>query len=1006
MRPYPRSWLADGDAASGFSDNIITFTGFHGYPMGAAALSICPSTRIFMPPAIMRSAEFFFRPFPFAVIFLCGSAGGAEKAPVDFERDVRPILNQHCVECHGGVKQAADLSFIHRDAALSVIEPGVPEESILVDRIVSTDEDEMMPPPEHGSALKRSEINTIKNWIAGGAPWNQPWAYQKPIAPPLPEVSDPDWCKQPMDRYVLAGLDRESIKPSDEAPPQQWLRRVTLDLTGLPPTPSEHDEFIADLQHRGEDAYDRVVNRLLESPSYGERWASVWLDQIRYADSRGLGLDGRREIWKYRDWVIDALNDDMRFDDFTIKQIAGDLLPNPTTSDLVATAANRLTQTCEEGGTDDEEFRIAAVLDRVSTVWQTWQGITFGCVQCHSHPYDPLQHEEFYQFAAFFNNTADSDLGEELPVLAVPLDPKDEPRATELDHQIESLEESVWSRESKLLDDSLAGWREIDQLEAASDKETKIDVGVRDGHVEFFTTDTLSSNSTITLTATLPKGLESLTAVRLTLMPRNLETGKADSEWGFVLSHIDGALIPGEGDSIPLEFVRVVGDEPHPFKNPDDSLNDKTNNGFAAYSRIHYPRQAALVLKDPIQVPGESKLQIVLKHRVTALGAFPLVSRRGRVSVSDQQVFNERLGDETLQQDRDLLAKLRDERKQIPSSNIPIMRERPDHLRRSTHVFIRGLFLTKGDEVQPDVPAAFAPLPKDRPADRLALAEWLVSDDNPLTARVTVNRVWARVFGVGLVATEEDFGSSGQRPSNPQLLDHLATRFQYEQQWSLKQLLRTIVTSSSYRQDAAIRPELIERDALNQLIARGPRFRMPAEMVRDCALAVSGLLSKKMHGKPVHPPIPDGIWKPFQGNDKWATPDVEDPDRYRRSIYTYTKRSIPYPMFAAFDAPSREFCTPRRLRSNTPLQALMTLNDPTFVECSQALAQKMLDRDNDPKDQIAFGFLTVVSRQPSETELATLLELYEQYRTDETDEIDSLTAVASVLLNLDEITSK
>ncbi len=464
-------------------------------------------------------------------------------------------------------------------------------------------------------------------------------------------------------------------------------------------------------------------------------------------------------------------------------------------------------------------------------------------MQCHSHPYDPLQHDEFYKFAAFFNNTADCDLGEELPLLAVPLDPNDEPRSSELDHQIESLEESIWERESELLKDELAHWQAIDQLTAEADKDTKIDVGLRDGQVEFFTTDTLSANTAITLTASLPKGVKSLAAIRLTLMPRDLETGKADSEWGFVLSQIHASLGSDDSDLQPIELARVIGDEPHPFKNPDDSLNDKTNNGFAAYTRIHYPRHAVLVLKHAIDVPEDAQLQIVLKHGVTALGAFPLVSRRGQVAVSDQPVFNEHLDDTQLQTDRDRLARLRAERNKIPSSRIPIMKERPEHLRRPTHVFIRGLFLTKGQEVQPDVPAAFASLPQDAPADRLTLARWLVSDENPLTARVTVNRVWARLFGIGLVATEEDFGSSGQRPSHPQLLDYLATQFQGEYNWSFKRLLRSLVLSSSYRQDAAIRPELLERDALNQWVARGPRFRMPAEMVRDCALSVSGLLS-------------------------------------------------------------------------------------------------------------------------------------------------------------------
>ncbi len=369
-----------------------------------------------------------------------------DETKIDFGRDVRPILNEHCLACHGGVKQAADVSFIHRDAALAVIEPGNPEDSILIERVRSEDESEVMPPPEHGLPLNSEQIALLEQWIQQGAHWMQPWAYEKPIAPAIPDVEGDRWASLPIDRFVLARLQQESIVPSPAAPPQQWLRRVWFDLVGLPPRPEEHDAFQRDVQAVGELAYRRAVDRLLASPEFGERWASVWLDQIRYADSRGLGLDGRREIWKYRDWVIDAINQDLSFDEFTIKQIAGDLLPDPTIGDLVASAANRLTQTNEEGGTDDEEFRVDAVLDRVSTVWQTWQGITFGCVQCHSHPYDPIQHEEFYQFAAFFNNMADCDLSEELPLLNVPLDPADEPLATELDHEIRSLEESIWQR--------------------------------------------------------------------------------------------------------------------------------------------------------------------------------------------------------------------------------------------------------------------------------------------------------------------------------------------------------------------------------------------------------------------------------------------------------------------------------------------------------------------------------------------------------------------------------
>jgi hypothetical protein len=933
---------------------------------------------------------------------------------VDFTRQIRPILRDHCLECHGGVKQTADLSFIHRDAALEVIVAGKPDESLLIERILSKDVDEVMPPPEHGSPLTGQQIDLLTRWIEQGAPWQQPWAYQPPLPPKPPGVPSAEWCRQPLDSYVLASLEQQRFGPAPEAPPAQWLRRVTLDLTGLPPTPEAVKRFLQVLSSEGQAAYANVVDELLKSSAYGERWASVWLDQVRYADSRGLGADGRREIWKYRDWVIDAINDDMPFDEFTIKQIAGDLLPSPTIDDQVATAVHRLTQTNEEGGTDDEEFRINAVLDRVSTVWQTWQGVTFGCVQCHAHPYDPLQHEDFYRFAAFFNNTADCDLNSELPLLSVPLDPANHIKANKLDHEINALQHSIWDRESAALDAPQANWQVITNMKASATKATEVAVEQREGHAEYYTIDTLSSNTEITLEIPLNGNLKRLTAIRVTIAPRDPETAKMDSEWGFVLSHVQAALKPKDGEANPITFTRVIGDEANPFKNPDDSLNGKTNNGFAAYSRIHYPRTAVFVLESAIEVPKGSTLEIKIRNGVTELGSFPLIAKRGHVAVSQQPIFNPLLNAPKLLSDRQQLSVLQAIRSKIPSSRTPVLQERPSHLKRPTHVFTRGLFLTKGVEVQAGVPAALPPLPKrtsetsgsDNSVNRLDLARWLVNGDNPLTARVTVNRVWARLFGTGIVATEEDFGSSGEPPSHPKLLDQLAFQFQNDFEWSQKQLIRTIVLSSTYRQDSKMRPELLETDADNRLLARGPRFRMPAEMIRDNALFVSGLLSPQMHGPPVHPPIPSGVWKPFQGGDKWKTPEIGDPNRYRKSIYTYTKRSIPFPMFAAFDAPSREFCTPRRLRSNTPLQALMTLNDVTFVECSKAFAKKMLDVSDQLEPQLRYGFSSVTSREPTKTELRALADLYQTCREQQTNELDSMTAVARVMLNLDEIMSK
>ncbi len=944
-------------------------------------------------------------------------ATAGEVNEVRFNEHIRPIFNKHCTACHGGVKQAGEVSFVYRDKVLPpdgwIIEPGKPDESVLLDRVTSKDPNEVMPPPDHGKPLSKHEIELLTEWIRQGAKWDAHWAYQRPVEQPVPKVKHEKWPRQLMDHFVLSRLESADIAPADEAAPERWLRRVSLDLIGLPPTLEERTAFLQDIETRGESAYAAVVERLLKSPRFGERWASVWLDQVRYADSKGLGLDGRRNIWKYRDWVIAAFNRDLPYDEFTIKQIAGDLLPDASIDDLVATAVHRLTQSNEEGGTDDEEFRVAAVLDRVSTTWQAWQGVTFGCVQCHSHPYDPFTHEEYYRFAAFFNNTADCDLNEEWPTVQTPLDPTQYETAAELDRQISELTRTIWKREYSTLSTAEA-WKPLSELSAKSSNATKLRVDRDDDHDVFSTTGTVSRNTDITLEAPIQTAKHSptgpLTAIRLTIEPHNVEQAVSDSEWGFVISHFAARLIvPGEDKSRDLPIARVVIDEPEPFFDPHESLNPKSSRGFAAYSRIHHPRQAAFILSEPVELPDNARLQVTLKHRVYLLAAFSLISRRGHLAISQDERFIDLIQEPELTEQRRQLATLMQQRSKIKSTSVPVLRERPEHLARPTHVFERGLFLTKAQPVTPGVPVSLPPLPNDTPDNRLALAKWLVAPDNPLTARVAVNRLWAQLFGVGLVATEEDFGSSGDPPSHPDLLDFLALRFQNDHAWSVKELLREIVLSSTYRQSSRIRPELQERDANNQLLARGPRHRLAAEMVRDQALAVSGLLSGEMYGPPVNPPIPDGVWRPFVSSDKWKTPSEGDENRYRRSIYTYTKRSIPYPMFAAFDAPSREFCTPRRLRSNTPLQALMTLNDTTFVECSSALASRMATAGDTPRDQIAHGFRLVTCREPRESELDELLLLFNTNVSEagaETTQSHRLRRVASVLLNLDEFLTK
>jgi len=927
---------------------------------------------------------------------------------VEFNTHIRPILTTHCVSCHGGVKQAGDLSFVYRDKVLPpegwVIEPGDPEASILLDRVTAEDAEEIMPPPEHGDPLSEREIALLTKWIRQGAEWQEHWAYEPPTRRPTPAVNRVEWARQPIDRFILARLEAEQLAPSPDAPAEQWLRRVSLDLTGLPPSLEERTTFLRNVAEDGESAYEKAVDRLLASPHFGERWASVWLDQVRYADSKGLGLDGPRHIWKYRDWVIAALNRDLPYDEFTIKQIAGDLLPEPTIEDQIATAVHRLTQTNEEGGTDDEEFRTAAVLDRVNTVWQAWQGVTFGCVQCHSHPYAPFEHEEYYEFAAFFNNSADCDLNEDYPVLQTPVDPQDYERAQKLDQRITQLNKAIWIREYEALRNEQA-WNPLIGLSARSSNETQLSVERVGDHDEFHTVGTVARNADLTIEAPLPETMERLTAIRLTAMPLEPDKAVADSEWGFTISHLTASLIvPEQEQPIELPIARLIIDEPDPFFDPQESLNEKSGRGFSAYTRIHYPREAGLILKSPIDVPRGSRLQLTLKHRVYLLSAFALITRRGHLAVSDSEQYTELLNGDSISSLRAQLAELEKERAGISSTPTPVLRERPDHLARPTHVFERGLFLTKANEVSPGTPESLPPLPGNRPADRLALAKWLVSPENPLTARVAVNRIWARLFGTGLVSTEEDFGSSGEPPSHPALLDDLAVRYQTDLGWSTKQLLKELVLSSTYRQSSKLNDHLLERDPQNRLLARGPRHRLSAELVRDQALAVSGLLSEKMFGAPVHPPIPDGVWRPFYGGDKWNTPGKDDENRYRRSLYTYTKRSIPYPMFAAFDAPSREFCAPRRLPSNTPVQALMTLNDVTFTECAEALAERMQESGDAPAEQIRHGFLRATCREPRDSEVEDLLTLYNSVEGDEPG--SALRTVAFVLLNLDEFLTK
>ena len=964
----------------------------------------------------------------FSVCLLCAHVAAGND--IDFARDIRPILNAKCVECHGGVKAAGGVSFVYQDRVIDheadsgekVVVPGEPDESELIRRIHSDDESEVMPPPESKHPLTDEEKTLIMSWVREGAVWGANWSFTPLKRPEIPSEGA-DHNLNPIDRFLIgprkaANLQSANLKAANQTPKNveqsgRLLRRLSIAITGLPPTLDEYAEFEKAIGANRDKAIENKVDELLGSDAFGERWASMWLDLVRYADSGGLGLDQKRTIWLYRDWVIRAFNADMPFDEFTIKQLAGDLLPNPTTNDLIATACQRNTQTNNEGGTDDETFRVEAVVDRINTTWQTWGSLTFGCTQCHDHPYDPLRNQEYYEFMDFYNNSADSDLPNDAPLLRVPNDSKKIEESAELRKKILTLKKSIWEA-GKLLTQA-TDWRYVKRMHVEAQNESKYAV---DQTVEFAEYHTVGTVATKTQTHIKIDGShlrelvgeKPVTALRLTMLPHQPESAKQNPEWGFVITGLNATIVSIDKESgatqrTPIKFSTSVPDVAWMPDNPLQTI-DPNGKNWGANSRIHHTRTIALIPVSPISLTQKSKLEIQILCDKTGHGSHPMVVQRGRVEVTDEAQWNEITDDDSdLQRQRSKLAELTTRIRAIPATTVPIMSRRPDHLLRPTHIFGRGNAMEKEDQVHaalPDSLTRVAPIGSDSP-DRLEMANWWASKKNPLTARVFANRVWAQLFGTGIVRTIEDFGSSGEKPVHPALLDYLASRFQDDYGWSVKSLIREIVLSDAFLQSSAVSDNQLESDPANRLLARAPRLRLNAESIRDHALAVSGLLSKKMGGPPVHPPLPSGLWKPFDGGDKWKTPDVGDPDRYRRSIYTYTKRSIPYPTFATFDAPSREFCAPRRLTSNTPLAALVMLNDTAFVECAEAFGLRMKDEfPGDNEQRLAAGYQLATGQKPSPERLEKLNAFFSKVSSSVEEPNTTWTVVAQVLLNLDD----
>lgn len=736
----------------------------------------------------------------------------SSKKEIDFNSQVRPILNNNCLGCHGGVKKQSELSFLFMEDALlpaksgkRAIIPGDADGSELIRRVMSLDPEVVMPPEDH--RLNEQEVGVLKDWIDQGAKSPDHWVYvpsDPNIAPP--EVES-EWDSNEIDQFVFAKLQKEGLSPSKLAEKSTLIRRLSLDLIGLPPTIEETNQFIND---NDPNAYDKLVERLLDSKHFGERWAAVWLDLARYADSKGYQKDKlRKDIWRYRDWVIEAYNKDMPFDQFTIEQLAGDLLPNATDDQILSTAFHRNTMTNDEGGTDDEEFRVAAVIDRLNTSFEIWQGTTIGCVQCHSHPFDPIKHEEFYELYAFFNNTTDNDNGRDSPLKKL-YSPDQLKRRMSLEQKLKSFEQS--------------------------------------------------------------------------------------------------------GDTVSSEY--------------------------------------------------QSQLEAFLDVR---------------------------------------------------PGMVQVMEEMPADSSRETKIFIRGNWLMHGEKVNADTPDYLPPMAGDYPKNRLGFAKWLVDGKNPVTGRVIVNRFWEQIFGSGLVTTVEDVGTQGQKPTHPELLDWLSNQFANEYKWSVKSLLKTIVLSSTYRQSSKVTPELLEKDPANYLLARGSRYRLSAEAIRDQALVISGLFNPESYGPSVMPHQPDGVWNVIRHVDRWEKDTLGN--QHRRALYTFWRRVSPYPSMMTFDAPSRELCVSRRIRTNTPLQALVTLNDPVYVEASEALADRMTQEGGETTaSQIQYGFQRALMRPPNEERLKYLLEFYEstkeKYRETNAEageaflERQAMINVANVLLNLDEVVMK
>lgn len=1020
------------------------------------------------------------------VVFVSARVHGDE---IDFNLDIRPILSDKCFACHGpddahregGFRlDQKDSAFGEADSGEHPIVPGQPDDSELIARITATDESIQMPPAETNKPLTQKEIELIREWISQGAVWQDHWAYITPVQPTPPAVDSDGWVTNEIDRFILQRINKAGLSPSELADRATLIRRVTFDLTGLPPTPEEVQAFLND---SSPDAYERVVDRLLASERYGEHVGRYWLDAARYGDTHGLHLDNYREMWPYRDWVIQAFNQNMPFDQFVVEQVAGDLLQEPTDDQLIATGFNRAHVTTSEGGSIAEEVRMRNVVDRVVTLGTVFMGTTLECTRCHDHKFDPLTMQDFYSLYAYFNsidgNPLDGNKKDHAPVLKVPSE-EQRNKLAELDAQLADLRkklngpwpelveaQQIW--EQQVLNESSAGDIEFSVVTPESFvSQGGADLAVLEDQSIVATGANPAKEVYEVVTTLEGEGWQGVKLEGL-LHESNTNGGAGrSSNSNVVLTEFElfTAPVPESGvepEWTQQEIAKAWADHEQPngdFK-IQNAIDGKPATGWAIEGHAKKePRTALFELKSPIGSESPLLVKFVLRHEsvygqhqfgrfrlsvtqqppiridvpaeILAMIQVPTEERTADQNKKIQNHFRNKVAqhEEYLAVRKSVEAKQKERTdfdNSIPTTLIWKEKSKPE----PAFLLTRGEYDQPGAEVSRRTPEFLPPMKEEYSNDRLGLAHWLVDPQHPLTARVTVNRFWQQLFGTGLVKTSEDFGSQGEPPSHPQLLDWLAVQF-IQDGWDVKHTFKRMVMSSTYRQSSRVRPELLAKDPHNRLLARGPRFRLDAEMLRDQALFVSGLLIQKMGGPSVKPPQPDGLWFAvgYSGSNTVRFTADEGPEKiHRRTVYTFIKRTAPPPQMNVFDGPSRESCTVRRERTNTPLQALLLFNDPQYVEAAIALANRAIRESEADPESIARRMLwLVLTREPSPSEVDALvagaaqdLEHFSHHPEDaqkllqvatfpvdmkDHPQLAAWTMAANLLLNLDEVVTK